>query len=390
LHPGLKRSAAVAATAATVAFAGPIPADAAKPHAVSLATADSWIELGRVVHLHGKVSPAAAGRMVRIVDRSGAVHARAETNARGRFEVVLRPRRNLSVRATTKGASSPFVRLHVRARVRARLRRVRLFAAARAVGRARPAGWGERVTLRWFRNGRLVRRRNVRVRAGGRFATRFRVRKPGAYRVRVTFDDADHARGSDGSVSRHTRLPQLGAGARGAHVALLERRLRRLDYHLTGIDRRYDFRTTDAVRAFNKVQGRARAGDVGRSTWRALADPRRPRPQSRTPGFHIEIDQTKQVLYTVRAGKVSNILHTSTGRGGITRDGVWRVFRKIDGYSPGRLYYPSYFDGLRAIHGWPEVPTSAASHGCARVPMWAARWIFAKADYGTVVRIYHS
>jgi lipoprotein-anchoring transpeptidase ErfK/SrfK len=141
--------------------------------------------------------------------------------------------------------------------------------------------------------------------------------------------------------------------------------------------------------AFNKVQGRTRSGSVVADTWRALASPRRPRPRVRWPRNHIEINQTRQVVMFVRKGRVKWILHTSTGLNGATHDGVYRVHRKIAGYSGGRLYYPSYFDGLRAIHGWPEVPTYPASHGCARVPMWAATWAHGKAPMGMQVRVYH-
>jgi peptidoglycan hydrolase-like protein with peptidoglycan-binding domain len=172
-------------------------------------------------------------------------------------------------------------------------------------------------------------------------------------------------------------------------VNLLERRLRELGYHITGVDDRYDHRTRDAVIAFNKVQGRPRSGSVTASTWGALASPKRPRPRRRFGNYHIEIDQTKQVIYVVRRGKVRRILHTSTGRNGYTRNGTFRVHRRIGGYSPGRLYYPSYFDGLRATHGWPEVPTYPASAGCARVPMWAARWMYERTPVGTVIHIYH-
>jgi lipoprotein-anchoring transpeptidase ErfK/SrfK len=169
----------------------------------------------------------------------------------------------------------------------------------------------------------------------------------------------------------------------------LERRLRSLGYYLPRANRTYDQKTYDAVIAFNKVQGRLRSGNVSGSTWRALASPRRPRARSRTRRFHIEIDQTRQVVYTVRRRRVANVLHTSTGAGGSTRDGSYHVFRKVNGYSGGGLYYPSYFDGLRAIHGWREVPTYPASHGCARVPMWAAKWIYGKAKLGTRVLVYH-
>ncbi|HEX9123799.1 MAG TPA: L,D-transpeptidase, partial [Actinomycetota bacterium] len=79
----------------------------------------------------------------------------------------------------------------------------------------------------------------------------------------------------------------------------------------------------------------------------------------------------------------------STGANGATHDGAFRVYRKLAGFSPNRLYYPSYFDGLRAVHGWTEVPAYPASHGCVRVPYWNAQWIFGLATLGTPVIVYH-
>jgi len=79
-----------------------------------------------------------------------------------------------------------------------------------------------------------------------------------------------------------------------------------------------------------------------------------------------------------------------TNAGGATRDGYFRIYRKLAGFSPNHLYYPSYFDGLRALHGWTEVPTYNASHGCVRIPYWNAQWVYGLADYGTRVVIYHS
>jgi lipoprotein-anchoring transpeptidase ErfK/SrfK len=174
-------------------------------------------------------------------------------------------------------------------------------------------------------------------------------------------------------------------------VRYLERRLRDLHYKMPGIDRTFDRRTGDAVLAFNKVQGRNRVRYVNEWTWRSMVSPRRPGARSRTSGFHIEVDKTRQVLYTVKNGRITNILHVSTGLiEGWTRDGVFRVHGKVYGYSVGRLYYPSYFDGLRAVHGWPEVPPYPASHGCVRVPMWSAVWISGLMPIGTEVRIYRT
>ena len=41
-----------------------------------------------------------------------------------------------------------------------------------------------------------------------------------------------------------------------------------------------------------------------------------------------------------------------------------------------------------SIHGWTDVPTYAASHGCVRVPYWVAQWIFGLDPVGTPVIIY--
>jgi lipoprotein-anchoring transpeptidase ErfK/SrfK len=129
---------------------------------------------------------------------------------------------------------------------------------------------------------------------------------------------------------------------------------------------------------------------AGPATWRRLADPRPARARHDWKGFHFEVDQTLQVLLTVEDGEVTNVLHVSTGAGGATHDGTYRVYRKLAGFSPNHLYYPSYFDGLRALHGWTEVPTYAASHGCVRIPYWNAQWVYGLATYGTRVVIYHS
>jgi lipoprotein-anchoring transpeptidase ErfK/SrfK len=37
------------------------------------------------------------------------------------------------------------------------------------------------------------------------------------------------------------------------------------------------------------------------------------------------------------------------------------------------LYYPSYIVGGIAIHGSKSVPAYPASHGCIRIPMYAAK-----------------
>jgi N-acetylmuramoyl-L-alanine amidase len=215
--------------------------------------------------------------------------------------------------------------------------------------------------------------------------------EPGTYRARATFGDAAHLPGHAGTDAERTPLPALGQGDHGVFVRLLEQRLVELHYRLIGTkDGAYDFRTADAVLAFRKVQGMNRVFTVSATVWRALADPRVPKPHSDGGDRHFEVDQTHQVLLFVDDGELSAILHVSTGKPSTpTRDGSFHVTSKIAGFSPKGLYYPSFFDGNRALHGWTEVPTYPASHGCVRIPYWNAKWVYRHAPIGTRVIVYH-
>jgi lipoprotein-anchoring transpeptidase ErfK/SrfK len=134
----------------------------------------------------------------------------------------------------------------------------------------------------------------------------------------------------------------------------------------------------------------ARVFTVDAAMWRALADPRTPRPRSDMKRFHFEVDQTHQVLYTVDGGQITNILHISTGKPSTpTPDGSFHVYSKCACLTPLGLYYPSFFNGERALHGYVDVPTYAASHGCVRIPYWNAQWVYGLAAIGTPVIVYH-
>lgn len=373
---------AVLASAAPAAMAGPV-------NEVTLKAAKSTMKIGQWVKLSGRVRPATEGQLVTIVDRDAGPIADATTDSEGRYQVLYRPARTLRVHAEWLGARSPVIPVRVAFRVRVSLQKVDLFDKTKASGALEPAEPGESILVRLVRYGKVVAKKRVKLVQGRSFKTRFHIRKPGNYKAKVAYDDGEHLGARDSSARRTTRLPSLTTGSRGSAVKRLEKRLRSLGYYIPTVDRSYGTPTHDAMIAFNKIQGRARSGSVVASTWRALASPKRPHARVKSPRNHIEIDQTRQVVMFVRKGKVKWILHTSTGAGGATHDGVYRVHRKIAGYSGGRLYYPSYFDGLRAIHGWREVPTYPASHGCARIPMWAATWAHGKAPMGMQVRVYH-
>ena len=367
----------------------PAPHASAAP-GVTLKASKDMLIFGERTRLSGRIEPASQGETVQIVDGAATVLATDTTDAEGRYSVVLAPRKDVAVRAQWLAALSAPRQLKVKPFIAVSLRKVLLFGRASVRGRLKPAHLGESVQVSLVRGRRAVATKNVRLRSGQWFSTKFAVSKPGIYRAKIRFDDPDHTARVAYSGGKTTPLPHLGVGSRGSMVRLLEKRLGALRYHLTGRkDGYFDYRTSDAMIAFNKIKGRARVGSVSTSTWTALANARVPRPRHRT-GTHIEIDQARQILMTVRNGKVTNVVHTSTGASGTpTYDGTHYIHRKVSGYSPGRLYYPSYFDGLRAIHGWPEVPTYPASHGCSRVPMWAAQHLYRIATMGMKVYIYH-
>jgi hypothetical protein len=273
----------------------------------------------------------------------------------------------------------------------AELSGVELFGEAVVSGRLDPPHPGASVEIAFQRDGSVVERRNAQMGGDGTFRATFEVTKWGTFRAEVTWPgDTDHDPATTTTNAMKVDRPRpVHEGSKGRWVGILEERLDELGYYFRGVNRRFDQKTGDAVLAFHKVNGMPRSRAAGKRTWKRLTDPRTPKPRAKKPKTHIEIDQSKQVLYVVREGEIDEILHTSTGAGGATRDGVFHVHRKIAGYSPGRLYYPSYFDGNRAVHGWPDVPPTNASHGCSRVPMWSAKHMHAIMHYGMEVRVYH-
>jgi N-acetylmuramoyl-L-alanine amidase len=190
----------------------------------------------------------------------------------------------------------------------------------------------------------------------------------------------------------HVVLPRLSYGASGPAVAGLGSRLRGLHY-ATPFTALFDDRLLEAVYAFEKVQGLARTGLVGPAFWERLANPRIPTPRYANPADHIEIDKTHQVLYLVRSLRIDLIVPVSTAGipGKFTPAGRFSIYRKVTGFDPsplGTLFDPMYFTGGYAIHGNPSVPPYPASHGCVRVPMWIAPYLYATNPYGETVYVY--
>ncbi|HEX7166450.1 MAG TPA: L,D-transpeptidase family protein [Acidimicrobiales bacterium] len=196
----------------------------------------------------------------------------------------------------------------------------------------------------------------------------------------------------DGYLLVHAELATLEVRDTGRHVRRLQEMLRDRRYWVGSVDGIYGDLTTQAVYAFEKVNGLPVDGTADPEMRRRLASSSPPRPISAS-GEHAEIDKHRQVLFVVGGdGTVDWAFNTSTGTEepytyegetylADTPPGDWEIYREVDGAREsnlGRLYRPKYFhtDGI-AVHGYSFVPPYPASHGCVRVTNAAMDYLWA-------------
>jgi hypothetical protein len=157
-----------------------------------------------------------------------------------------------------------------------------------------------------------------------------------------------------------------------------------------------------AVIAFQKLEDLPVTGKLSQDDIESLEAARPPTPKE-TGYAHVEVDLDHQVLFWVDTdGTVSKILPISSGSGkqfesegwtrsAVTPTGKFMVSKKLTGWHKsaiGMLYYPNYIVGGIAIHGETSVPGQPESHGCIRIPMFAAKQFSEMTPTGTVVLVY--
>jgi PKD repeat protein len=330
----------------------------------------------------GQLVPAVRGVRVALYAPGGKRAARGRTKRNGRFTIGAPIKRPGSYEAHFGGAVSNAVAVRVRPALAGH------FLGAAIVGRPlalllrlRPAAAGP-VHVEIRKHGRLVRTGDFA--AGQRLA--LPSRRVADYRISLsTTSGADYA-----SARRYLRTivayPRLALGSHGPSVLALNQALARLHIALAGIDSTYGADTRDAVVTFEKLHGLPRTGAVDTRFWRVLA--RAHVPRARYRGDHIEVSKPLQVLFVVRRGRVVLATHVSTGATGNTPVGRWYVYSKTPGWLSSGMFDSSFFLRGFAIHGYPEVPFYAASHGCVRVPVWLAPRIYGYASPGSIVYVY--
>jgi hypothetical protein len=180
-----------------------------------------------------------------------------------------------------------------------------------------------------------------------------------------------------------------------------ERRLAELGYWTGAVDGRFDESSRQALIAFQKWEGRPVTGKL---TMQELETIRNGvAPNARDLGYaHVEVDIDRQVLLMIDEEGRVRVLPVSTGSDKPFQDqgqmsvaytprGRFVVYDKTFGWENGDLgsvYYANYISGGVAIHGYLSVPTQPASHGCIRIPMFAAREVSRLLPIGTIVLVY--
>jgi hypothetical protein len=180
-----------------------------------------------------------------------------------------------------------------------------------------------------------------------------------------------------------------------------EQRLSDMGYWTGPIDGLIDPATRSAVTAFQKYLGRQVNGELTLDELNAIRNSALPKPRD-TGYAHVEVDLDRQVLLLVNDEDRVRVLPVSTGSSetfidegqpsiAYTPRGRFVVYNKVTGweYGPlGSLYYSNYISGGVAIHGSRNVPKQPVSHGCIRIPLFAAREVSKLMPVGTIVLVY--
>ena len=185
-----------------------------------------------------------------------------------------------------------------------------------------------------------------------------------------------------------------------AQVKEAERLLSDKGYWAGPVDGVFDPASRSALIAFQKWEGRTITGRLTLDEIDALRSAATPVPRD-GDYKHAEVDVDRQVLLITDGKGGVRVLPVSTGTDkpfvwdgetsiAYTPRGRFVVYDQTVGWEDNSLgmYYPNYISGGIAIHGSYSVPVAPASHGCIRIPVFAAREVSKRLKLGTIVLVY--
>lgn len=261
-------------------------------------------------------------------------------------------------------------------------------------GDVRPFVPGQIAVLEVRRSGRVVFRHRTQIKRGkrgvGKVSFDFKPRRKGVYKAQISHAATDRQQEFRSRAARFKAVVlSAGEGKRGTDVLLLQRGLDALGYAVpvTGY---YDAGTSRAVIAFRKVNGMDRIGYASPAVF-SMVLKGEGAFKARFPdaGYHVEYDWSRQALGFFRGAKPVNVYHSSSGAPATpTVFGTFTFYRKEPGTNHLGMVHSNYFIRGYAIHGYKDVPTYPASHGCLRVPIPNALQIDRQIEIGMRIMVY--
>jgi peptidoglycan hydrolase-like protein with peptidoglycan-binding domain len=254
----------------------------------------------------------------------------------------------------------------------------------------------QKVKVSFYKDGRKVDVKTVSVlplgNGAGQFHLGYASSSEGLVKVAaVHYATPQQAAFAGRSENVRFASPDLSGGDSGPSVRLLQSELNAMHFvvPLSGV---FDEATGRAVIAYRKMTGLARVPSTNLTVFEKLQEGAG-QFHVRYPhdGRHVEGDLTRQVLAEIEPGGRVHALYTmSSGKPSTpTVIGRFRVYNRTPGTNSEGMVDSSYFIRGYAIHGYAEVPTYAASHGCLRVPIPNASAIYNWVQYGTPVDVYN-
>ena len=265
----------------------------------------------------------------------------------------------------------------------------------RIEGRIVPYVPGQSVSVRiWRGHKRLksvrVAPRPTRTGKTATFSVRFDPRRAGDVQIFALHARTPEQRRLLAKAPVSILTPAAAPGTSSPFVALLQQRLAAVGY-ATPQNGAYDAATGRAVLAFRKVNRMPRI-----TTLTPFIVDRLLRGvggfKVRYPGHgrHVEAHLGQQVLALIESGRVVRAFITSSGSPATpTVLGNFRFYMREPGTNALGMVYSSYFIRGYAIHGYRDVPTYNASHGCLRVPVPDAYAIYSWIRLGDQIDVYY-
>jgi hypothetical protein len=261
------------------------------------------------------------------------------------------------------------------------------------IGHVQPYVAGQTIRLRIstpHRKPTVVRTRISKGKGEGTFQVRFRTRRAVKYTVYARHDKTvQQLLFGAKSAALAVNVTGAGPGSHGMEISLLKEGLRALGYP-AGSGPSWTDKLARELMAFRKTNNMARIFTANRQLFEMVFSGRGGfrliHPQA---GKHVEFDWSRQVLALAQDGRVVATYHASSGKPSTpTVFGTYHFYLKSAGTNAKGMFDSNFFIRGYAIHGYPDVPAYAASHGCIRIPNADAPTVFGWVAVGDPIYVY--